>query len=515
MTNQGKKLENNLRTEKYFLHKGYFPIFLIIITSFVVRIIYFPFDIPLTLDNLEYFLYAYDSSIQGKLPNDYSPANNGWPAFMAIFFSIFKFEDPISYMNLQRMISIIISTVTTIPIFFLCRKFFNKSFSLIGASIFAFEPRLIQNSLLGVTEPLFILLTASTLALFLSNNKKIIYASFATSALASIVRSEGIILFFIISIMFFVKYRKSIKVIPKYIPALLIFVLILLPMISYKQEIHGDDRIFGRVGEAISDEKNIGFFEEGRNEEKVVTGITNFSKFFLWNLIPIFIIFVPTGIFLIFNKLNFRKITIIISILGMSIPAFYAYSLSSLDTRYLFVLYPMLSIISIFTIKKIYQKRQIKKKEVFLFILVIFIASNVFLDYKKTDYEHEKNIFLLNQHIVEIAEGVNLFSPESRYLKTSEVIKNWPNIPEHTLAGHFEEEIHKIPTDDFTNLERFILSSNDQGITHLVIDNNQNRPEFLKKLLEDEKMSYLIKEYEFQDEYYHVKVFQIDFEKMK
>ena len=112
-----ESLLNNRKYEKiknYFIEKPYFPISLIILASFIVRIVYFPHGIPLTLDNLEYFLYAYDSSIQGRLPNDYSPANNGWPAFMAIFFSIFKFEDQISYMNLQRLVSLIISKLTKI-----------------------------------------------------------------------------------------------------------------------------------------------------------------------------------------------------------------------------------------------------------------------------------------------------------------------------------------------------------------------------------------------------------------
>ena len=47
-----------------------------------------------------------------------------------------------------------------------------------GSALFAFEPHLIQNSLLGLTEPLYIFLVISSLVLFLSKNKKLTYVSY-------------------------------------------------------------------------------------------------------------------------------------------------------------------------------------------------------------------------------------------------------------------------------------------------------------------------------------------------
>jgi len=97
-----------------------------------------------------------DISVVGTLPQNYTPINNGWPIFLSGFFSIFSFENSISYMELQRIISVIISTLTIIPIYYLCRNFVNNSYSIIGAAIFAFEPRIIQNSLFGIADPLYI-----------------------------------------------------------------------------------------------------------------------------------------------------------------------------------------------------------------------------------------------------------------------------------------------------------------------------------------------------------------------
>ncbi|TSA16932.1 MAG: hypothetical protein D4R72_05865, partial [Nitrosopumilales archaeon] len=123
-----------------------------------IRLFYFPYNVPLTLDALNtYFFYATDTSILGHLPTNFTIANNGWPIFLSFFFSIFRFDNALSYMTLQREITISLSILTIIPVYFLCRRFFDKPYALVGTAIFAFEPRIIQNSLLGLTEPLYII----------------------------------------------------------------------------------------------------------------------------------------------------------------------------------------------------------------------------------------------------------------------------------------------------------------------------------------------------------------------
>ena len=71
-----------------------------------------------------------------------------------------------------------------------------------------FQPRIIENSLSGLTEPLFILLELTCLVLFLQNDLKFKYLSFAFLALACLVRYEGIVLIIPLSILFILQYRK-------------------------------------------------------------------------------------------------------------------------------------------------------------------------------------------------------------------------------------------------------------------------------------------------------------------
>ena len=187
--------------------KSTFIIISIISTlSILPRFYYFPNDIPLILDSFFYFQYAIDASILGQFPSTYAISNNGWPLFLSIFFSVYDSGNFLNYMELQRIISISLSVLTVPLVFLLCRRFFDIKYSLVGAIIFAFEPRIIQNSLLGITEPLFVFLTTMSMFLFLSKNKKIIYLSFAVIALGVLIRYEGIMLFFAFSIIFFIRF---------------------------------------------------------------------------------------------------------------------------------------------------------------------------------------------------------------------------------------------------------------------------------------------------------------------
>ena len=147
-----------------------------------------------------------DRIYYGHLPTEWAPANNGWPIFLSFWFSIINLETSLDYMQMQKTISVVLSTLTIIPIYFLCRKFFDEKISLVGAALFAFEPRIILNSLLGITEPWFILLGISSLVIFLRYGRRAILLSFVLASVCTIVRSEGIFLLLTLSILFFLKF---------------------------------------------------------------------------------------------------------------------------------------------------------------------------------------------------------------------------------------------------------------------------------------------------------------------
>jgi len=388
--------------------------------SFLIRMYYFPFEIPLTYDAYNpYFLYAAEINYINGLPNSWSPSNNGWPSFAAFFFSILPLENVFSYMQVQRLLSIILSVLTIIPIYFLGKLFLEKKYALIGVTFFAFEPRIIQNSLLGIAEPLFIILETLALFFFLNSNKKLITISFVLAALASIVRAEGLFIFLAFSIIFFIRFKKERKRLIEYLFFAAIFILILTPVALYRIEINGNDGLLTRIEAGVEYEiQSFSNLNDPNKIDHLKNTLEMFFKFLGWVMIPSFILFVPLGIFLIFKNRNFKIDIIIIFSIILSIPALYAYSIPAPDTRYLYILFPMFCIFSIFAVKKYFEKMQRPNSVLVLIIAGLVISSVVYLEYKKIDYEHEKESFELGQQVSAIASGVNEYKPESWYTST-------------------------------------------------------------------------------------------------
>jgi hypothetical protein len=361
------------------------------------------------------------------------------------------------------------------------------------------------NSFLGVTDPLFLLLSVTSLVLFLYSNKKNVYLSFVIVALAALVRTEGIAIFLVLSIMFFIKYRKeNYKLIFKYLLILGIFGLVLLPLSVYRIDVTGNDYLFQR-GLRHMDQisSNEGY------SDKLFEGLETFSKYLIWVLIPNFIIFIPFGIFLIFRKLNIDKITIISSLIILSLPALYGYTLSALDTRYLYVLFPMFCVLTVLPIEKFSSKFSNQNLVVIIIILSLIISSIGVYDYLKIDYEHEREAFEIMKDISNFADGINQFSSATKYIPTINTINQWPttykNLDFKTVIIKYEEN---------NSLLKFIQNSKDEGLSHIVVDNKEKRPIFMQDIFfEEEKYDFLEKVYDSKKQgfEYHVKVFKIDF----
>jgi hypothetical protein len=481
-------------------------IFIICSIGLFFRLYYFPYNVPLILDALNgYFFYATDTSILGHFPN-YIVANNGWPAFLSIFFTIFRFENPLDYMTLQRILTVSISVLTIIPVYLLCKRFFDKPYAIIGAAIFALEPHIIQNSLLGLTEPLYIILITSALVLFFSSKKKMTYASFGIIGLASLVRSEGLFLFFPLAIMFYVNYRKERLAIAKSVFAILIFIALILPMTIFRIKNYGQDSLTSRISDGVSGVLTTS--SVGRDSfTQFMAPIVHIVEFTGWSLIPILIFLVPTGIFLMRWKKSPENIVILV-IISMSLPVIYEFSFLQ-DTRYIYPLFPIFCILSIFTIKRLGTK--FKNQNIFLVLIIggIILSSSIFLDIKKYDYEHQRESFSIAQSITSIAKGVNGYYPEDSYIKPAEIPQNWP-----ALKSSIEFKTTIISTKDFDSLTKFIGLSEKNGLTHLVVDGQKNRPSFLNDVFyHPEKYPYLAEIYDSSESgfKYHVKVFEIDY----
>jgi len=533
---------------------------LIALAGLFLRLVYFPYDVPLFNDSLGYFWYAIDMSILNQLPPGHSLVNNGWPSFLSLIFQQMDSSNFLDYHNMQRFVGVVFSVATIFPVYFLCSMYFKKSYSLLGATLFIFEPRLIGNSLLGVPESMYVFLMASLLFLFLSNDFKKIYLAFAIVALLAITRYEGLLMIIPTSIVFFIRFRKQKKDLIKYIICISVFILILVPMAYLKNETMGQDGFISHISAGPM------YYQSSIQENSsalgdfLYLGSINLIKYLGWALIPSFLIFIPLGIILIFKSIDYKKIIIILSILIMLIPAFYGYSRELQEMKYLYVLYPVFCVLACFTFKLLVEKFHRKNLIFCMIVGGIILSSMVYVEWKSMDREHYLEAYEilteLAQKEMKINKELGKYGEELGFLHWArlhdvdefpilkkemppskvttakqgeaestrgwnEQLKQWnPDIDELELDESIE--YHNILID---NLGDFFQVLKKQKMTHLILDkfnssvliNDELRLHLIDIFNHENKYPFLVKEYDSKENgfNYHIKLFKIDYKMLE
>ena len=302
----------------------------------------------------------------------------------------------------------------------------------------------------------------------------------------------------------------------------MIFCVFVIPVSLWEQEVNGNDAIFSRVGEGLVE---ISGGKSNEESSRVFTAIENFPKYFGWSLIPIFLLFLPIGTWLLLKNWNSKSLVIMIIGFFLILPMLYAYSFPLRDIRYVSFLFPVLVVVSLFGIQ--YLDTFTNKKKIFVSILVIslVVSSIGYLEWKVIKPQEENNQFKIAQILAKSAKGVNSYYPQEKLLISAEIPSKWSDLEmiikndESKTAKQFsvDRKIIVFDVKEYNSLEKFIKNSGEQ-LTHLVVDNNEERPDFLKELfIEEEKYTYLKKIYDSNDDgfNYHVKVFKIDYSKIE
>lgn len=492
--------------------------------GFIVRFAYFPFDIPITLDGSGYFWYAIDMSILGHFPENHRFPNNAWPTFLSIFFSIFHFSNFMEYMYLQRLITIVLSVLTIIPVYFLCLRFFEKKIAILCSALFVLEPKIVTNSLLGITEPLFIMLGTISLSLFFSERKGMVYTAFVVLGLYTLVRYEGLLLIIPFSIMFLVRFRWENKVVLKYLVALSLFAITILPMSYVRIETTGNDGVLSHVSAGPQYYQHVVKHSDAPPDKVIIdffaSGIKNLIMYLGWSTIPVFILFVPLGIYAVFKNRDFKNSTTIFCLFVLLLPAFYAYSRDIQETRYLFIIYPILCIFSGHTLKVLFKK--FKKEKLITVVLVgaILTSSLIFMELKKTDYQHEREAYNIAKEMVKRTKIINhsyaaeFTIAETKYYRSA----NIAFLDKFPVLSTTVENIQFVETKDHNTLEEYLEFGRKNGLEYLIIDDNSRQPDFLKDVFRNEHdYPFLNKEFDSHDHNYnyHVKIFKINYDNLK
>tara|TARA_B110000196_G_C20913027_1_gene551487 strand:- start:192 stop:632 length:441 start_codon:yes stop_codon:yes gene_type:complete len=138
------------------------------------------------------------------------------------------------------------------------------------------------------------------------------------------------------------------------------------------------------------------------------------------------------------------------------------------------------------------------------------------MEIQKNNYQHEREIYEIIKIAASKANGINFLQPESRYFKSAEFEIIWPNIPktDQSNPNHISRDIKRIFADNYDTLEDFMLAAKKNGITHMMVDEKENRVDFLKSIYKNEdEFPFLEKIYDSHENNfrYHVKIYFIDF----
>ena len=505
-----KKFENRL---SFFVNYIFVSLLIIGLIGLSIRILFLHIEIPIYSDNFLYFRVAIDQ-ITGYSSNVDTLGNTGWPYFLSLFFRIIPSNNFMDYMVLQQFLTIGISVLTIVPIYFLSKRFVGEKFAVLSSAIFIFEPRIAQNSLFGVTEPLYIMALTISLALIFNKKYYLHCISFGILSLAILVRAEALFLLPVFFLIYFLHFKINKKSLLGTLLISIIIISILFPASVVRTDNIGNDGITARITQGMDHIENVGNENQFQIISIITDGIINMLKFLAWSQIPYLIFFVPLGVILIIKKMDKYEISLILVGISALIPTVYAYSFAS-DSRWIFPIYPIFCILSVISIKYLLQKTTKPKCFIIIVFSIIILSSIVYLDWKDIDKEHELEIYNLSLEITDIASGVNMFFPESSYLHVAGLTKveNFPISSDQYL----EKSTKQIWYVESNSISEVIINGKEKGLTHLVIDNNPSRPQFiLDVLMNEQDYPYLIKEFDsLKNGYnYELNIYKIDFEKL-
>ena len=361
------------------------------------------------------------------------------------------------------------------------------------------------------------------MVLILSSGYKKHYLAFTVIALASTVRIEGLFLLPAFVFVFFLKNPINKEKIFHISISVLIFILIASAIGLYLD----NDSFLSRADistKELTDSPETKMY--GSTINLISAGLLNTFKFIGWSQIPMLIFLVPIGFMLMIKD---RKI--IKFVFGMSffilLPAVYVFTFAS-DTRYLFPLYPIFALLSLFLFRWIYENKNrfFKISQISLIVLIV-ISSPLFLIWKDIDRNHESEVYEIIKEMIPSNAVTNTFGPESLYIfpaKISQITdfpKTWAEISmdisktEHVNKANSMKELLMQESRYETN--RFDKTIFVEKITHIVVKED-NDPVFLNDIFEnEEKYDYLIKEYDSKENGYdiHFKLFRINYEEIK
>lgn len=525
---------------------------LIILASLVLKLYTVDFSLPVTTDALEYTLHSFAIS-QGQFLQ-HPQRHMGWPLTVSPFMSVLNSDDFLDYSNMMRSAGIMILSIAIVLVYFLGRKFFSDKYSILLASIFAFEPRINQIAGTGNSEPLFILILILSFYLIISNKTKFVFLSFALVGFLWWIRPNGFMMFIVLILVYIFNLRKTENRSRNLVLCILIFLVVVSPMLIQRFQ-QFDDPLYNWLNErmwvgdyAISRSKNIQSENYTPSDFIRDNGVSEFIEKFvlagIYNVLyttarmtfPYLFVMLPLGILLSLKKIGNGAIRanwiLIATTLLILVPTF---SLVP-DKRHLLYLIPFLGIFGILSVDYILGKNFFKNQNGYRqniclvgIILAVVISSGLYTSqYERPDpvLERERMAFA---KFMQTMDGNLLFEPthsqdyfnhpmlydDTTSFKHIRITPNWDttklyftyphqNLDRITIYGKDMEEL--VANGETHNL-RYIMATSEGGSFYQFVDDlykNESKYPYLTKIYDSNKEGF---------QKFKVKVFEINYQK--
>ena len=526
----------------------------IVSISIILKLYTTDFSFPLHSDPLAYGLAAISHT-----NGDFSQSSHrgiGWSVFVSIFYSFINSDNFLVYSNTIKILSLSIASSTIFLVYLLGRKFFNQKYSLVVATLFAFEPHLNYNSGFGLSEPLFHLAIIGAFYFIINKNTKFIIPSLLLVGAVWWIRFNGIIFLAVLLIIYFATKRNSPNFYRNLFLAILIFLALVSPMLSQRADQFGDPTYFaysqyiftGSFEKAISIEyadtvtSAVDYIDENGFfsfiQTFIINGIYNILSV-IWKIsFPYLFILLPFGIIFSFKAFDQGKKPIFANWL------FIILSLGSLiimfalipEKRYLFYIYPFLIILCVIPIQRVTEyglstfSFTKKQKNVFLvLVLITVLALSIWftLRYDQPDPILENEKYRFSEYAIKNFNGDSLreFGGSLDYMKFQYVL----NSPESykNCKVEFNKELCNYDKDNGylkrititgNSVEEIVNKGENYDLKYII--SNEQRNDFHGFIddiyANEEEYPYLTKIFDSTEEGFEklkIKVFEIDYEK--
>ena len=478
------------------------PLVLIFLSGFLLRLYFTPFDLPSRSQDAFYFILTALSF------QDFENVGGRyfmWSGLLAIIFAPFHFVNYDGYFTILRLLSILLSSFSGIILYLIAKQIMSKKFALLSMAFFVIEPNIIENSVFGMSEPLFILLGLTSFYFAIHKNPKFHLLSFVFAGLAFDTRPNGIVLLVIALLSTYFRFDSKKQFAKLGGLGVVLFLVIITPLILDSASLVSDIRLLDpttvqrntpsfEAGSVISDNKYLG---------ATITELIHLVRI----SVPYLGIFALFGFIIVLKKLNWHYKLIITTILLSLLVAIPQYTVS-VEYRNLFFITPFFSLFAAIGIEHFAHDKKIKNILLVCLVLGLILVSFIFLTERQPDSELILEQERFGKFVVSNFEG---------RITTG----NW-NYILHNLSYPLSDSplVLKIPDFVIHDRDEFVEYIVTNKIDYIIIDKedqirfaifpdiyfNEEKYPFLKKVFDSDSDDY---------QKYRVKIFEVDYSKLE